>query len=187
MSMAMAARAADEIDTSSAGGLSMDESAFRELYDRTSRPLFLYLLRVTRRQDVAEDLLQESYCRYLMSSLPSMDEPGARSYLFRIATNLLRDRWRHIKNESPLESAPEATSTVIPAERKLSVRQALERLKPRERQLLWLAHVEGSSHREIAEHTGLRAASIRLLLFRARRKLADLIDPKGASGREARK
>jgi RNA polymerase sigma-70 factor (ECF subfamily) len=187
MSMAMAARAADEIDTSSAGGLSMDESAFRELYDRTSRPLFLYLLRVTRRQDVAEDLLQESYCRYLMSSLPSMDEPGARSYLFRIATNLLRDRWRHIKNESPLESASEATSTVIPAERKLSVRQALERLKPRERQLLWLAHVEGSSHQEIAEHTGLRAASIRLLLFRARRKLADLIDPKGASGREARK
>ena len=60
-------------------------------------------------------------------------------------------------------------------DRKLHVRQAFERLKPRERQLLWLAYVEGSNHKEIADWTGLRAGSIRLLLFRARRKLLDLM------------
>jgi hypothetical protein len=38
--------------------------------------------------------------------------------------------------------------------------------------LLWLAHVEGSEHREIAEALGLKAASVPVLLFRARRKLA---------------
>jgi len=52
---------------------------------------------------------------------------------------------------------------------------AMARLRPRERQLLWLAHAEGYSHREIAEITGLGAASIRLLLFRARRKIARLL------------
>ncbi len=48
-------------------------------------------------------------------------------------------------------------------------------MRPRERQLLWLAYAEGYSHREIASITGLASASIRLLLFRARRKIARLL------------
>ena len=52
---------------------------------------------------------------------------------------------------------------------------ALAQMRPRERQLLWLAHAEGYSHREISEITGLNAAGIRLLLFRARRKIARLL------------
>jgi RNA polymerase sigma-70 factor (ECF subfamily) len=48
-------------------------------------------------------------------------------------------------------------------------------MRPRDRQLLWLAHAEGYSHREIAEITGLASASVRLLLFRARRKIAHLL------------
>jgi RNA polymerase sigma-70 factor, ECF subfamily len=48
-------------------------------------------------------------------------------------------------------------------------------MRPRDRQLLWLAYAEGYSHREIAEVTGLASASIRLLLFRARRKMAALL------------
>jgi RNA polymerase sigma-70 factor, ECF subfamily len=55
------------------------------------------------------------------------------------------------------------------------MRQAFRRLKTRERQLLWLAYVEGASHKEIADSTGLKAGSVRLLLFRARRKLTGLI------------
>ena len=53
--------------------------------------------------------------------------------------------------------------------------RALARLKPRERELLWLAYVEGSSHREISEVSGLKENSIRPLLLRARRKLASLL------------
>ncbi len=52
---------------------------------------------------------------------------------------------------------------------------AMRQMKPRERQMLWLAHAEGYSHREIAKVMGLNAASIRLLLFRARRKIAALL------------
>jgi RNA polymerase sigma-70 factor (ECF subfamily) len=48
-------------------------------------------------------------------------------------------------------------------------------MRPRDRQLLWLAHAEGYSHREIAQITGLAGASIRLILFRARRKIARLL------------
>jgi RNA polymerase sigma-70 factor (ECF subfamily) len=158
-----------------ATALSMEEAAFGIFYQQTSRGLLRYLLAVTRQPDVADDILQEAYCRLLTARRHEMDEQQTRAYLFRIATNLVRDRWRRGK-ESPL---PENSEEINPADpefdNKLHVRQAFERLKPRERQLLWLAYVEGSSHREIADCTGLRPGSIRLLLFRARRKLLDLV------------
>jgi RNA polymerase sigma-70 factor (ECF subfamily) len=51
----------------------------------------------------------------------------------------------------------------------------MRRLKPRERELLWLAYAEGASHKEIADVMGLRASSVRLLLFRARQKALKLL------------
>jgi RNA polymerase sigma-70 factor (ECF subfamily) len=52
---------------------------------------------------------------------------------------------------------------------------AMSRLKPRERAMLWLAYAEGASHQEIADVLGLRTASLKAMLFRARRKLAALL------------
>jgi len=130
---------------------------------------------VTRAQDLADDLLQEAYCRFLTARLPALDERQARSYLFRIATNLLHDRWRRTREDFSPDDSWDLSSPTPHLERKIGLRQAFERLKPRERQLLWLAYVEGSNHHEIAESTGLRPGSIRLLLYRARRRLAQLI------------
>ena len=153
--------------------LRMNAIAFHALYERTARPLFNYLLRVSGRRDIAEDVLQESYCRVLSAKLPAMDEAQTRSYLFKIATNLLRDRWRQIE-ETAIETV-NAAGAMANYPDQAALRQAFERLKLRERELLWLAYVEGASHKEIADRTGLQPGSIRLLLHRARRRLAGLI------------
>ena len=162
-------------DEENAALLPMDESRFREFYDETSRPLLRYLTAVTRNPDFARDLLQEAYCRFLTARLPAMAEHQMRGYLFRIAANLIRDRWRRAREESSSDDCVELAAPPSHLERNLSVRQAFDRLKARERQLLWLAYVEGSNHQEIAERTGLRPGSIRLLLFRARHRMAKLI------------
>ena len=52
---------------------------------------------------------------------------------------------------------------------------AIQELKPREREMLWLAYAQGSNHKEIAEVLGLNAGSIRLMLFRARKKMATFL------------
>jgi RNA polymerase sigma-70 factor, ECF subfamily len=153
----------------------MDEAVFRVFYAETARPLFSYLLRVSGNHAVAEDLMQESYCRLLSADLPPMDRSESRRYLFRIATNLLHDRWRRHKEDPLPENVLEMTSSAPTLDSKLEMQRAFEQLKPRERELLWLAYVEGSNHSEIADYTGLRAGSIRMLLSRARRRLADLI------------
>jgi RNA polymerase sigma-70 factor, ECF subfamily len=165
---------------------SMDEAAFRLFYAETVRPLFGYLLRVSGERSAAEDLMQETYCRFLTADLPPMDRSESKRYLFRIAANLLHDRWRRHKEDPLPENLLEMPASAPAVDAKLEMRRAFEQLKPRDRELLWLAYVEGWSHNEIAECTGLSAASIRMLLFRARRRLLDLVAGRaGSSDREA--
>jgi len=52
-------------------------------------------------------------------------------------------------------------------------------LKPQERALLWLAHVEGSSHEEIGEALDVKTKSVKVMLFRARKHLGALLSKKG--------
>ena len=151
------------------------EEGFRRLYEATSRPLWGYLQHASGRADVADDLLQETYCRFLLRKGPEMDEGQTRSYLFRIATNLLHDRHRS-RDDSALEE-PAERGAETDEETRLDVQEAMRQLKPRERELLWLAYVEGMSHAEIAAATGLSSMSIRILLYRARQKASARLRP----------
>src|SRR3954469_8966976 len=161
--------------------LAMDEDAFRGFYDRTSRALWGYLSRTSGDRQIADDLLQDCYYRLLKSTVAFESEAHRRNYLYRIATNLVRDTRRGTRpvfadavDVAELE-APQAPAD---AAERADVRRAMGRLKPRERALLWLAYAQGSSHSEIAGVLGLKTGSIKLLLFRARRKLAALLQTK---------
>lgn len=159
----------------------MDNEQFAAFYERSARSLWAYLARVSRDPALADDLTQESYVRFLCAEHPEDGEVAARRYLFRIATNLLRDHWRR-PHASSIDDVPEenlmAKCGSAQADSQAMLGPAMAQLRLRDRQLLWLAYAEGYSHREIAEVTGLASASIRLLLFRARRKVARLLREK---------
>src|SRR5688500_7352211 len=166
----------------------MDEEAFRSFYDRTARSLWAYLSRLTGDAAQADDLLQETYYRFLRAKAAHESEAHRRHSLFRIATNLARDAHRR-KKADPLRHAGDAESEILglrtsaPAPdaqasqqaESAHVQQALLRLSPRERSMLWLAYAQGSSHREIAAAVGVKAPSVKQLLFRARRKMAEVL------------
>lgn len=161
----------------------MDEEAFRRFYERTARPVWAYLARMTGDPRLADDLLQEAYYRLLRARPTLDDEVHRRNYLFRIATNLVHDiRRRPQVDETALADGSgcetiDAHGGDVAAEtaRRIDLARAMARLKPRERDLLWLAYAHGSSHGEIAQMLGLRASSIKMLLFRARRRLAAVL------------
>jgi RNA polymerase sigma-70 factor, ECF subfamily len=177
------AEVADTIDVA----FEMDEDAFRLFYDRTARSIWAYLSRTTGDSRLADDLLQETYYRFLRAGGTYTDEAHRRHYLFRIAVNLVRDHYRrprlgrllaleerhHPQSQSGAEAADRAAS-------RIDLSRAMGRLKPRERDLLWLAYANGSSHEEIAATLGLKTASIKALLFRARRRLASFLGGKGS-------
>lgn len=162
----------------------MDEDAFRLFYERTARPVWAYLSRMSGDPRLADDLLQEAYYRFLRANTAHESEAHRRNYLFRIAANLVRDMRRRPRlHETRLGDGsdgidhpdPRSADAASGAVRRLDLARSMARLKPRERDLLWLAYAQGSSHKEIAETLGLKAASIKLLLFRARRHLAGLL------------
>ena len=170
---AMTAQAAGEAER-----LVMSETEFSDFYTATARPLKSYLVRITSNATLADDLLQESYYRFLRAEVALSDTSQRRNYLFKIATNLARDHYRSKKFQG--EELPESLSTASfgeDAQRSADVERVLGQIPRRERELVWLAYVEGASHREIAAITGLKEASVRPVLFRIRQKLAGLLRP----------
>ena len=160
----------------------MEIDAFAGFYERSARPLWAYLARVSAEPALADDLAQESYVRFLSAARPEQllaeGEVAARRYLFRIATNLLRDHWRKPQHSS-IEELPEeffaATNSAAQSDSQAILGPALAEMRPRDRQLLWLAYAEGYSHKEMAEITGLNENQIGVALTRARKRLAQLM------------
>jgi RNA polymerase sigma-70 factor (ECF subfamily) len=160
--------------------LVMDEETFRAFYDRTARAVWAYLSRLTGDPQQADDLLQETFYRFLRAGAAYESEAHRRNSLFRIATNLARDahRRRSVRplfvphDDALMPGSGEHGSRI---DQSTDLTRAMGHLKPRDRALLWLAYAEGSSHREIAATLGVKTGSVKLLLFRARRKLASLL------------
>jgi RNA polymerase sigma-70 factor, ECF subfamily len=160
----------------------LSREAFDAFYARTSGALRSYIRRVSGSATLADDILQESYIRLL--GAPPLEEAQRKSYLFRTATNLITDhrraqsrrqRWWQLTAPRPeaVEAAPDVNS---------DVERLFAQLLSQERALLWLAYVEGASHREIGEVLRLKEASVKVLLFRARRKMEALLREHGIEG-----
>ena len=169
----------------------MDEDAFRAFYDRTSRAVWVYLARVTGDRQLADDLLQEVFYRFFRARATHADEAHRRNSLFCFATNIARDanrrkvRTRHeavdLEENAEILRIDERVAERFEASTDLA--RAMATLKPVQREMLWLAYALGSSHAEIAEILGLRSGSVKILLLRARRKMAALLAGDRSAGR----
>ncbi|MEA2570668.1 MAG: hypothetical protein QOI24_2669 [Acidobacteriota bacterium] len=169
--------------TGEAAALPMDEETFRTFYDRTSRSIWLYLARVSGDRQLADDLVQETYYRFFRADAAHENETHRRNSLFRIATNIARDAERRGKHRRhvalpDLDDDAQLVAANVDVAGRTDLARAMAHLRPAQREMIWLAYALGSSHQEIAEALGLRTGSVKPLLFRARRKLAELLGRK---------
>ncbi|HKR63314.1 MAG TPA: RNA polymerase sigma factor [Thermoanaerobaculia bacterium] len=161
----------------------MDEDTFRAFYERTARGVWAYLARISGDRQLADDLLQETFYRFYRLGATHENETHRRNSLYLIATNLVRDAARRNRNRTSIALPEEDEADTLRAqddvggraEGRTDLARAMARLDPRQREMLWLAYAQGASHAEIAETLGLRAASIKTLLFRARRTVAKFL------------
>jgi RNA polymerase sigma-70 factor, ECF subfamily len=161
----------------------MDEVRFEGFYRRVSPPLWSYIHRLTGDAAAADDILQKAFIRFLTASPAPLTDEHRRRWIFRTATNLALDHFRQTKRERGRAEAMagrDALRYAVPRDPgQLDMMETFRQLKPRERALLWLAHVEEEAHEDIGEALGVKRGSVKVLLFRARRRLLELLASKG--------
>ena len=77
----------------------LSEHAFGEFYRRHARALWAYVYRVSGNAADADDIVQDAFCRMLTAEVSVLSDEERRKYVFRIAGNLIVDRWRRSKRE----------------------------------------------------------------------------------------
>ena len=156
----------------------MDDAELERLFRTYHAPLVRYLTRRLGDRDWAEEVAQETFLRALRQDALTSE----RSWLFAVATNLVRDearkherRRRHLEllaaEEQERVIEPEPT-TAERAHEQAMARKAVDSLAERDR-LALLMREEGLNYEEIAEALGLSVGSIGTTLARARRRLAE--------------
>jgi RNA polymerase sigma-70 factor (ECF subfamily) len=152
---------------------------FDAFFDEVFPSLFRYCVRLTGDADTAEDVAQEAFVRFVRDE-PKGPHKALRVWVFKVATHLVRDRYRVSENRRRLlERNPVSPSPMPDPEVELhrgeavaEVRKALDELSERDRQLL-LMRGEGFSYREMAEEVGVSATSIGTLLTRAEKRFVE--------------
>ena len=163
----------------------MEQAEFKAFHAATSKPLRAYIYRICGDAHLADDLHQESYLRFLQKPPRDTGESQMQSYLYTIATRLNLDRWKRVKIHEKwrLGVTQKQNGKLEKPDEKLDLQTDMARvfseLKQQERALLWLAYVEEQPHRNIAEILSLKEKSVRVVLFRARKKLAKILNRKG--------
>jgi RNA polymerase sigma-70 factor (ECF subfamily) len=163
----------------------MDEAKFEAFYRRQAGGIWSYIYRMTGNPSLADDLMQKTFFRFLRSRPAIANDDHLRRYVYKTATNLVFDHFRESKREKlygPLDPSMFVAGSESRADRgelRHDMMRVFAQLKPQERALLWLAHVEGESHEEIGEALGVKAKSVKVMLFRARKRLGELLSKKG--------
>ncbi|MGO8701401.1 MAG: RNA polymerase sigma factor [Limisphaerales bacterium] len=165
------------------------DDALNDLMDRHGKKLFHYLARALQSEDDAADLAQETFCRVYQSRAKYNPRQKFSTWLYAIATNLVKDRYRyrtrHPQVSLDAENAEMETSlqdrlpdhhatpseTLASTERAETVRRAVAALPEELRLPLILAEYEERSHAEIGEVLGCTAKAVETRIYRARLQL----------------
>jgi RNA polymerase sigma-70 factor (ECF subfamily) len=164
-----------------------DAAAFDAVYARFNTPLFNFLARLSRRRDVAEDLLEETWLRLVTHASSLRADTRLGPWLFTVARNLHVSYCRSRLLEdahasdllglwpsgSPLPSPFEQTAAT---ETERRVEAALAALPVTSREALLLVSVHGLSPSDAAGVCGLSAEAMRQRLSRARAQLTRRLD-----------
>lgn len=162
------------------------KESFSRFYRQYSRPLWLYIIKICGDESLADDIFQDTFIKFLKAVPGQLNEYRQKAYLYKIATHLIIDLKRKIKRIKQ-ESLEEHHAGGIDAADPLAaidLDRLFRLLKPRARTLLWLAYVEGYSHREIQEITGIKEKAVKVYLFRAKKKFAAILNRPGSPWRK---
>ena len=161
----------------------MNTELLNQLYQRYHREIYLYLLSLSKNRAVAEDLLQETFLKAILS-LPD-SHGNTRAWLYMVARNLYFNQRKQeqrltLTDESETLSAEDdLLEQVISDEKRKLLYRGLSRLEERKREVLQMQYFGGLSQKEIAAVLHLTPEHVRVLAYRARKELRNWMEENG--------
>jgi RNA polymerase sigma-70 factor (ECF subfamily) len=173
-----AARPLDEVVRRAQQG---DVDAFEIIYRRTAPAIYKLCRRMVGDDRDARDRVQDTFVRAWERLTSFRGQSSLETWLHRVAVNTVLEHLRATKRDATrlIEGDDDAfgsRATDAPTDAEMDLETALESL-PAGARSVFVLHVEGYSHDEIAQMTGIAAGTARAQLFRARRALAKVLDP----------
>ncbi|RKZ18225.1 RNA polymerase subunit sigma-24 [bacterium] len=173
-----------------------EKACFDLLVQRYRMRLFNYLLRLVRDPDLAEELAQDAFVRAYVNADKYRTIARFSTWLYTIATNLVRNRYRQKKRRPPLlslfyrsgdgeeemvqdiaDGAPNPEDDAVASDLNRVIAEATSQIPERYREPFVLREVNQLSYEEIAAVTGLKLGTVRSRINRARNHFRKIIEP----------
>ena len=175
-----------------------DAAAFETLVNERSGEIYGLLYRLTENGDEARDLTQETFLRAFQSIKSFRGESDLRTWIYRIAINQARNRWRWwrrrrrdstVSIDSPPDNGRPALVATLRAddatnpekdtlahEREEALRKALKSLRRVYRETVILRDIEGLAYEEIATALNISVGTVKSRLARGRQELRSKLE-----------
>jgi len=175
-----------------------DEAALVEVIDAYGERITAVVTGILRDRDAVDDVVQATFSKAWFRIESFKGDAGLYTWLYRVAVNASKDyiKGRSRRPASALDeqralripsSAPHVLEGLERRELRHRVRDAIARLPERYRAVLALRELEGLPYEGIAEVLGLSLGTVESRLFRARKRLRDLLEPGGRTGSASEK
>jgi RNA polymerase sigma-70 factor (ECF subfamily) len=168
-----------------------DVSAFEELLKTHQGMAYRYAYRIFRDRHIAEDVSQEFFFKLLRNADKYKPAGKFKTYFYKVLNNLCLDTLRRMNRKSlpdfqsfenpvldgmPQEGNPGAPDDAAQLnEEKRLVREAIGKLPPSQRKVIFLRELEELKYREIAEVLGLSLNEVKVLIHRGRKTLLKIL------------
>jgi RNA polymerase sigma-70 factor (ECF subfamily) len=169
-----------------------DAQALAEIYDRYAESIYRYVYRFVGDASLAEDLTSEVFLK-LLQVLGTSRAPRTQlqGWLYRVARNLAVDWYRQQAkgvqfslNEELTPSGDSAVTRLEQQELHQDLIEAINKLTPSQQQVIVLRFGEGRKIGEVARLMGKSEGSVKLMQYRAMKRLRKLLGKQGKRGNE---
>lgn len=161
-----------------------NKESFEKIVIKHKDAIIYFIQRYVKSVDIAEDIAQDVFLYILMHKKNYKFEYSLKTYLYTIAKskalNYIKRERRIVElDENQFEDLEELEEKVFKDERAENLKKSIQKLKTEYQSAIYLADIEELSYKEIAHILKKTDASVKVLIYRARRSLEKVVMEEG--------
>ncbi|MCP4969036.1 MAG: RNA polymerase sigma factor [Arcobacter sp.] len=147
-----------------------------ELYERYSKDIFRYSFSILKNEDEAKDAVQDVFVKYAESESSFERNCSQKTWLLVITRNYCYNKIKSKSfNNDRLDNYADGKFYENDYDSEITIKDALMQLSVEHNELIYLLEYEGYSYKEIAEITKQSLENVKIKIFRARKKLKEIL------------